>query len=78
MTREGAIAANRFGLGARPGEIEQASQDPKAWLLEANSPVNHCRPIFPCLSATGELVSASGTEHRQARQAKDRDAIKHS
>ena len=27
-----AIAATRFGLGARPGEIEAASADPRAWL----------------------------------------------
>jgi uncharacterized protein (DUF1800 family) len=26
------IAANRFGLGAGPGELAAASIDPKAWL----------------------------------------------
>ncbi len=30
--REGAIAAIRFGMGARPGEIEAASSDPRGWL----------------------------------------------
>ena len=29
---QGAIAANRFGLGARPGEIQTASSDPRGWL----------------------------------------------
>ncbi len=29
---EGAIAATRFSLGARPGEIEAASSDPRGWL----------------------------------------------
>ena len=33
MSLEGAIAANRFGLGARPGEIARASDNPKAWLM---------------------------------------------
>jgi uncharacterized protein (DUF1800 family) len=35
MTRDldGAIAATRFGLGARPGQIEDASGDPRAWLV---------------------------------------------
>jgi uncharacterized protein (DUF1800 family) len=33
MSLEGAIAAHRFGLGARPGEIDRASRDPKNWLL---------------------------------------------
>jgi uncharacterized protein (DUF1800 family) len=32
MSLEGAIAANRFGLGARPGEIDEASKSPKVWL----------------------------------------------
>lgn len=33
MSLEGAIAAHRFGLGARPGEIARASADPKSWLM---------------------------------------------
>jgi uncharacterized protein (DUF1800 family) len=28
----GAIAANRFGLGARPGELSQVGNDPRGWL----------------------------------------------
>ena len=32
MTLEGAIAVTRFGLGARPGDIAQASLNPKTWL----------------------------------------------
>jgi uncharacterized protein (DUF1800 family) len=29
---EGFIAVNRFGLGAKPGELEKASADPRGWL----------------------------------------------
>ena len=29
---QGAIAATRFGMGARPGEIEAATSDPRGWL----------------------------------------------
>jgi len=29
---EGFIAVNRFGLGAKPGELETASADPRGWL----------------------------------------------
>ena len=29
---QGAIAANRFGMGARPGEIRAAASDPRGWL----------------------------------------------
>lgn len=32
MSLEGAIAVTRFGLGARPGEIDEASRDPRGWL----------------------------------------------
>jgi len=31
---ETVIAANRFGLGAKPGELAQIDKDPRAWLLE--------------------------------------------
>jgi uncharacterized protein (DUF1800 family) len=33
MTLEATIAANRFGLGATPGQIEAIARDPKGWLL---------------------------------------------
>ena len=29
-----AIAANRFGLGARPGDLERIDKNPRAWLLD--------------------------------------------
>ena len=29
---QGAIAATRFGMGARPGEIDAAASDPRGWL----------------------------------------------
>lgn len=34
MSIESAIAANRFGLGARPGELKKLEDDPKAYLLD--------------------------------------------
>ena len=45
MTLEGAIAVTRFGLGARIGEIETASKNPKKWLRDQiySTPA----PIFP-------------------------------
>ncbi len=32
--RNAAIATNRFGLGARPGEIREIQGDPRGWLIE--------------------------------------------
>lgn len=34
MTIEATIAANRFGLGARPGDLAAIEPDPQAWLLK--------------------------------------------
>src|SRR5512134_1995578 len=34
LNPKAAIAANRFGLGARPGDAERIGKDPEAWLLE--------------------------------------------
>ena len=34
MKMETAIAANRFGLGAKPGELDKADRDPQRWLLD--------------------------------------------
>ena len=34
MKTEALIAANRFGLGARPGELSRIGDDPRGWLLD--------------------------------------------
>ena len=32
LTRDASIAADRFGFGARPGELEEIGSDPRGWL----------------------------------------------
>ena len=32
ISKETVVAANRFGLGARPGELEHIGEDPRGWL----------------------------------------------
>ncbi|HEX4389287.1 MAG TPA: DUF1800 domain-containing protein [Steroidobacteraceae bacterium] len=49
-----AIAANRFGLGARPGELSAIGGDPRAWLRE------QLRGAPPALAAT-ELQPSADT-----------------
>ena len=72
MSLEGAIAVHRFGLGARPGEIEAASRDPKGWLLAqigtaAEEPV----------TVDGSRFPDGGTLLRQEQeQIRERVAIK--
>ena len=59
MSLEGAIAAQRFGLGARPGEIEAASPNPKRWLLDQlASSVDQPTPLDdgPPFRTGGDLV----------------------
>ena len=34
MKIESSIAANRFGLGARPGDLDKIEPRPQAWLLD--------------------------------------------
>ena len=40
MSLEGSLAVNRFGLGARPGEVARASENPKAWLTGQIAPAD--------------------------------------
>jgi uncharacterized protein (DUF1800 family) len=49
---EGAIAVTRFGLGARPGEIEEASRDPRGWLLAQIRREGADQPVTAPLPAT--------------------------
>ncbi len=52
MTRlQGAIAATRFGMGARAGEIEDASFDPRGWLKAQIRPEAVVVPAGGLLSA---------------------------
>jgi len=56
MSLEGAIAAHRFGLGARPGEIGRASANPKSWLMaQIAGPAPQPKPL------AGEPFANAGT-----------------
>ena len=62
MSQQGALAAHRFGLGARPGEIAAASVDPKGWLAaQLNGPADQPVGTF---KTTGQLVA----DDRQSAQ----------
>ena len=58
MSLEGAISAHRFGLGARPGEIDRASRNPKGWLLsQINTPADQPVPLTGSeFKNSGDLV----------------------
>jgi uncharacterized protein (DUF1800 family) len=44
LTKDVAIAANRFGLGARPGDARTIGTDPKGWLLDQLAPLPAAKP----------------------------------
>jgi uncharacterized protein (DUF1800 family) len=74
MSLEGALAAHRFGLGAKPGDIEKASSDPKAWLLAQLRNDDSARR-FRGLESTPALVIQL-MQRRDALKAKDKEAVK--
>jgi uncharacterized protein (DUF1800 family) len=59
-----AIAATRFGLGARPGEIARARSNPKAWLKAQITP-----PAAPQPAGNLEDSAARFVAYREFRQA---------
>lgn len=64
----GAIATNRFGLGARPGEIDAAARDPRGWLLAQVRAPYVPPPALSGLSPSHEVL-ASFLDARETRAA---------
>jgi uncharacterized protein (DUF1800 family) len=68
-----AIAVNRFGLGARPGEALPA--DPRAWLVEQADPrTSSYQPMPPALAnqpSSATLAAQFGERQQALREAKN-------
>jgi len=72
MPLEGVLAANRFGLGARPGEVERAGENPKAWLIAQIAPAPQPQgPDGPFKS--GDALVADLAAYRQQRREMKKD-----
>ena len=65
LTKDAAIAANRFGLGARPGDARSIGSDPKGWLLEQ---FEHAPSAAPVGAPETARVLAEVRDLRVARQ----------
>ena len=50
------IAANRFGLGPRPGELATISRDPRGWIAEQILIVNQVPPELRNLPSSEEII----------------------
>jgi uncharacterized protein (DUF1800 family) len=71
MSIEAVIASNRFGLGARPGELETVARDPQRWLRQQ---INGPSPTPPGLRDLP--ISATALTDVQAVRRAQRDARK--
>ena len=58
MTIQAVIAANRFGLGARPGDVATIAPDPKHWLMAQLTPESELPAPLKTLPSTVDDLSA--------------------
>ncbi len=56
--QDAAIAANRFGLGARPGDLERIAGDPRGWLRAQLTPETTLPAPLAALPSTAEDEAA--------------------
>jgi uncharacterized protein (DUF1800 family) len=77
-----AIAANRFGLGARPGELAAAARDPQDWLARQiqGSPLaiigEGLKPSAETLAKVLELRKQVAAERREKKDNESDDEVK--
>ena len=71
------IAVLRFGLGARPGEISEASSDPRAWLLaQLSGPVAQASEVALSPSAgILQSLAAARQERKELGRGADENAM---
>jgi uncharacterized protein (DUF1800 family) len=78
MTSGATAAVNRFGLGARPGELESAASDPHGWLeaqLEGGPLLVEAEGLLPSHEVLTQLVGLR-EERRKARgQSQDKEGL---
>ncbi len=76
-TKDAVIAANRFGLGARPGDLGSAAKNPRSWLLDQLQGPSRAYAEIRQLPRSDEVlveVQDVRREQRDMRQAENPDA----
>ncbi|MBS0472750.1 MAG: DUF1800 domain-containing protein [Proteobacteria bacterium] len=58
MSIDAAIATNRFGLGARPGDVADVANDPKGWLIAQLTPERELPDPLRALPSTADDMGA--------------------
>jgi uncharacterized protein (DUF1800 family) len=72
MSIEAAIAANRFGLGARPGELDEIAVDPRNWLLEQIYGPSDKPSALQMLPSSADVIVAVQDVRRAQRDARNK------
>jgi uncharacterized protein (DUF1800 family) len=67
---ESAIATNRYGLGARPGDLASINDNPKAWLLEQLTGPSRPSTVIAELPASASILIAVNKARERRQQAK--------
>ena len=68
MSLEASIAANRFGLGARPGDIETIRANPRQWLTAQIAPAQQPSTADGAVFSTGAEAVTALAAYRRLRQ----------
>ncbi len=71
ITVQAVIAANRFGLGARPGELDEISRDHEGWLLAQLG--SDTQPALRELRSSAEILREFQRLQRLSREARRSD-----
>ena len=71
MKTDSVIAANRFGLGARPGDIESIGKNPKSWLLDQLSSPSRVSADIRDLPDTASVLLEVQDLRRERREMRD-------
>lgn len=70
MTLNAVMAANRFGLGARPGELQRAQGDPRGWLLKQVTGPRELPEEIGRLPSSAEIFKIYSERRRELNDAK--------
>ena len=73
MKIESAIAANRFGLGARPGDLDKIEPQPQAWLLDQIQGPSHLSADIRALPDSSVVLREVGELRREQRARQNAD-----
>ncbi|HKQ14855.1 MAG TPA: DUF1800 domain-containing protein [Steroidobacteraceae bacterium] len=77
MTLDAVTAANRLGLGARPGELDRVRDDPRGWLKQQITGSRPLPPEIARLPSSAEIFTSYSELRRERNDAKsDGEAAK--